>query len=74
MRGTVFCLLRVKIVLHNFDIVYVQSDVCPTGSYVDFLLERYTTIFVVGYVVYYEHIQNTLDLTVNYLLVYVRSS
>ena len=54
MRVTLFCLLRVEIVLRNFDIVYVQNDVCPTGSYVDFLLERYIAIFVVDDVVYYE--------------------
>ena len=66
MQGTFVCLLRVEIVLRNFNIVYVQSDVCPMGSYVDFLLERYITFFVVYDVVYYE--QNTLDLTANYLL------
>ena len=70
MQGILFC-LRVEIVLRNFGIVDVQGDVCQTGSFVDFLLKRYIAIFVVDGVAYYE--ENTLGVTVNCFLVYVRS-
>ena len=69
--GTLFCLLRVEIVLHNFDIVCVQSDVCPTMSCINFLFGGYNAVVVVDNGNYNE--ENTLDLVVHCFPVYARS-